>query len=214
MPFRSYFRYLSYLFVVVGFSFSNAGTYDDLFSAIRIDDAGTVKAVFQRGFDPNTRDPKGVPALSWAVQMDSPRSAAVIAGQPGLDVDAINPAGETALMLAALKGDLALCQRLLERGAAVNRPGWTPLHYAASGGEVKVVALLLERGAAIDAESPNQTTPLMMAARYGGEAGLDRLLASGADATRRNALGLRAVDFARMSGRERSEERRVGKECA
>jgi ankyrin repeat protein len=199
---RIYFRYISYLIVVVGFSCANAGAYEDLFSAIRIDDAGTVKSVFKRGFDPNTRDPKGVPALLWALQMDSPKSAAVIAEQPGLDVDASNQAGETALMLAALKGDLVLCQHLLERGAAVNRLGWTPLHYAASGGEAKVVALLLERGAAIDAESPNQTTPLMMAARYGSEAGLDRLLASGADATRRNELGLRAVDFARLAGRE------------
>lgn len=202
MSFRIYLRCAFYLFVGIGVSFANAGAYEDLFSAIRIDDAGTVTALFKRGFDPNTRDPKGVPALSWAVQMDSPKAAAVIAEQAGLDVDAINPAGETALMLAALKGDLALCLRLLDRGAAVNRTGWTPLHYAASGADAKVVALLLERGAGIDAESPNQTTPLMMAARYGSEAGLDRLLASGADATRRNALGLRAVDFARMSGRE------------
>jgi ankyrin repeat protein len=202
MKIRSYFRYLTYLFVLIGFSCANAGAYEDLFSAIRIDDAGTVKAVFKGGFDPNTRDPKGVPALLWALQMDSPKSAAVIAEQSGLDVDASNQAGETALMLAALKGDLVLCQQLLQRGAAVNRPGWTPLHYAASGDEAKVVALLLERGASVDAESPNRTTPLMMAARYGSEAGLDRLLASGADTTRRNELGLRAVDFARMSGRE------------
>jgi uncharacterized protein len=200
--YRNYFRLIAYLFVITGVSVSNANDRDDFLSAVRIDDAGTLKSLFQRGFDPNAVAANGVPVLLWAVQIDSPKSAAVIAEQPGLDVDATNASGETALMLAALKGDMALCLRLLERGAAVNRPGWTPLHYAASGNEPKTVALLLARGAVVDAESPNRTTPLMMAARYGSEGGLDRLLASGADATRRNELGLRAVDFARLAGRD------------
>jgi uncharacterized protein len=192
---RKYFRYIVYLIVIYGVSPSIAGDVEDLFSAIRIDDAGTVKSLLQRGLDPNVRDNKGVPALLWALQIDAPKSAAVIAEQAALDVDAANEAGETALMLAALKADMALCRRLLERGAAVNRPGWAPLHYAASSSDGKIVMLLLERGAAVDAESPNRSTPLMMAARYGSEEGLDRLLARGADTTRRNELGLRAVDL-------------------
>lgn len=202
MQTRNYFKYVFYLYFVVGVSCVAAGEAEDFFSAIRIDDVGTLKSLFKRGFDPNTRDPKGVPALLWAVQVESPKAAALIAEQAALDVEVTTAAGETALMLAALKADLPLCRRLLERGAVVNRSGWTPLHYAASGGDHKIVSLLLERGAVVDAESPNKTTPLMMAARYGSEESVDRLLASGADATRRNELGLRAVDFARMSGRE------------
>jgi uncharacterized protein len=199
---RNYFKFIVYLYVAIGVSSAIADDAAEVFSAIRIDDAGTLKSLFRRGVDPNVRDAKGVSALLWAVQTDAPKAAAVIAEQPALEVETTTAAGETALMLAALKSDIVLCRRLLERGAVVNRAGWTPLHYAASGGHAGIVNLLLERGAQVDAESPNKTTPLMMAARYGTEESVDRLLASGADATRTNELGLRAVDFARMSGRD------------
>jgi hypothetical protein len=67
--------------------------------------------------------------------------------------------------------------------------------------------LLLDRGAPIDAKSPNGSTPLMMAARYGAEASVDLLLARGADAKRRNDLNLDAADFARQGGRDFLVER-------
>jgi ankyrin repeat protein len=67
---------------------------------------------------------------------------------------------------------------------------------------VQVVELLLARGAAVDAVSPNGSTPLMLAARYGSEESVNLLLARGADAARRNERQLRAADFARLAGRE------------
>ena len=91
---------------------------------------------------------------------------------------------------------------LLARGGQVNRAGWTPLHYAASGPEPKLVALLLERGALIEAHSPNRTTPLMMAARYGANDSAVLLLQRGADVRVKNDAGFNAVDFARQAGRE------------
>jgi len=119
-----------------------------------------------------------------------------------IDVNALNQADESALMLAALRSDLTSSQRLIERGAMVNRSGWSALHYAASGSDARIVALLLDRGADIDAGSPNRSTPLMMAARYGSEACVSLLLARGADARRRNELDLGAADFARLAGRD------------
>src|SRR5580765_383823 len=104
--------------------------------------------------------------------------------------------------MAAMKGDLAAAELLLARGAKVNQPGWLALHYAATGPDAKVVQLLIDRGAEIDAASPNDTTPLMMAAQYGSEASVDLLLARGADVNRKNQKGLGAVDFAKLSGRE------------
>ena len=178
-----------------------AGSYDDFFIAVQNDRSDQVEALIQRGFDPNSRDPKGQPGLLIAAREQSSKVVRVLAEQPGIELDALNPAGESALMMAAIKGDLKGATVLLNRGAKVNQAGWSALHYAASGPEPKLVALLLERGAAIDAGSPNGTTPLMMAAQYGSEDGVRALLARGADAKLRNQLGLSASDFARKAER-------------
>jgi ankyrin repeat protein len=70
-----------------------------------------------------------------------------------------------------------------------------------------VLALLLDKGAPVNARSPNGTTPLMMAARYGSEQSVDLLLARGADPTALNDRQLGAADFARQGGREALAER-------
>jgi ankyrin repeat protein len=62
------------------------------------------------------------------------------------------------------------------------------------------VRLLLDHDAYIDAESPNKTTPLMMAARGGFRDIVEYLLAQDADLRLKNELGLTAVDFARAQG--------------
>lgn len=107
-------------------------------------------------------------------------------------------------MLAALRGNLSAARALIKLDADVNKTGWTPLHYAASGttqDAAAMVALLLEESAYIDAASPNGTTPLMMAVRY-GTADVARLLVEeGADPTLKNDLGLTAIDFARRADR-------------
>jgi uncharacterized protein len=172
------------------------------FRAVAVDNARTVKGLLAAGFDPNTADPKGQRALYLAMRDESLQVAELLLPHPALLVDATNPVDETALMMAALKGRLDWVQRLLDRGAAVNRKGWTALHYAASGPEPKVLALLLDRGALIEAPSPNATTALMMAARYGDERSVDLLLARGASPRARNDLQLNAADFAERGGRE------------
>lgn len=202
MNLLSYFKKAVYLVVVAAFFPVHAGSYEDFFEAVARDDAATIAALTRRGFDPNARDPKGQTGLFLALRDGAFQAAEVLLKDPSLEVDALNEAGETALMMAALKGRTEWARRLLERGAQVNRPGWSPLHYAATGPEPTVVKLLLDRGAAIDAESPNRSTPLMMAAQYGSEASVDLLLARGADARRKNALGLGAADFARLAKRD------------
>jgi ankyrin repeat protein len=108
--------------------------------------------------------------------------------------------GETPLMIAALRGDLANARRLVELGAQVNRPGWTPLHYAATGGHVAMTRWLLEESAYIDAESPNGTTPLMMAARQARQSIVELLIAEGADPTARNEAGFTVTDYLDRNG--------------
>ena len=118
---------------------------------------------------------------------------------PATRVEVRTQADESPLMLAALKGYLAVCQKLIARDADVNKTGWTPLHYAATGGHLAIVRLLLDEHAYIDAASPNGSTPLMMAAMFGNPETVKLLLDSGADATLVNQSNVTALDFARRS---------------
>jgi ankyrin repeat protein len=184
-----------------------AGSYDDFFTAIVRDNPRTIKSLLDKGFDANTRDEKGQTGLYVAIRNESLNAAEAILNGPKLDVNALNAAGESALMMAALKGQLELATKLLAHGAAVNKEGWAPLHYAATGPNDAVIGLLIDRGADIDARSPNGSTPLMLAAGYGPESNVDLLLKRGADVKRLNDLKLGAVDFARRAGRDSLAER-------
>jgi len=199
---RSRFKYLLYLVMAMALSPASAGVYDDFFRALTRDDVSWLRSLLQQGVDPNTRDPKGYPALSLALRRESPGAFALLLAHPDTDVNALNAAGESPLMLAAIAGDLDASQKLLARGARVNGSGWTPLHYAASGPNTRLVELLLSQGADLEAEAPNGSTPLMLAAQTGPEATIELMLRQGADPKRRNQRELQAVDFARMGGRD------------
>lgn len=200
---RKYFRKFVYLFVAIGFCSAHAGAYEDFFKGVEMDLADNVSALLARGFDPNSADANGSVALLLALKNESPKVVDVLLAHPAIKVDVPNVHGETALMMAALRGMVPAMQKLLDRGAQVNREGWTPLHYAASGPSADAVRLLLARGAAVDAPSPNRTTPLMMAARYGTEDAAMALIAAKADVSLRNERDMTAADFARSAGRDR-----------
>lgn len=197
-----YIRYILYLFVLLGFSISNAGSYDDFFEAIQRDDAAVLRALLKRGFDANTINPKGDYGLMLAIREPSLKVVEVLLEHPMTQVEVRNANDESPLMLASLKGYLELCKKLIARDADVNKPGWSPLHYAATGGHIAILTLLLDNHAYVDAASPNGSTPLMMAARYGTIDAVQVLLAAGADPNLKNALGLSAIDFAREVQRE------------
>jgi ankyrin repeat protein len=194
-------KYL-YLIVFIGYSVSYAGAYEDFFSAVERDDAWQVQSLLDRGVDPNSVSPQGQYALMLALRKPSPAVAQVLISSPATRVELRSDKDESPLMLAAIKGQLELCRRLIARNADVNKPGWTALHYAATSGSLEVVQLLLERYAYIDAESPNGSTPLMMAALYGTSETVKLLLEAGADPTIRNALGLSALDFAQRGNKQ------------
>lgn len=198
---KYYFRYVVYLSILIGFQSAVAGAFEDYFRALKMDNAGAVNELLARGFDPNSPDEKGQTGLHLAFREGASKVAAVLLMQPAIRVDAVNADDETPIMLAALRGNLAGVQMLLARGASVNRSGWSPLHYAATGPEVKVVAALLEKGAQVDALSPNGTTALMMAARYGSDDSAELLLRQGASTSLRNQKGMNAADFASSAGR-------------
>ena len=200
-----HFRFIVYLFLALGLSSARAGAYEDFFKAVNLDDARSVEALLARGFDPNSRDEKGQTPLYLSLREGSFKVSAVLLAHAQTRIDLANAVGETALMMAALKGHTAWVQQLLDRGARLDPAepkAWSALHYAASGPEPSAVQLLLARGARIDATSPNGSTPLMMASRYGQEDAVHLLLKQGADPRLRNDLNLSAADFARQAGRQ------------
>ena len=203
---RNYFRKLIYLIVFVGYSVSNAGSYEDFFVAVKTDDSATVSTLLKRGFDGNTRDPNGLTGLHVASREKSLSAASALLGWSKINVELRTTTDESPLMFAALNGLFDLSKALIAKGADVNKTGWTPLHYAATRGHLPVISLLLDNHAYIDASSPNNTTPLMMAAFYGTPSAVKLLLEAGADPLIKNDQGLSAIDFAHKNNRADSAE--------
>jgi len=201
-----YFKRVIYSFVLIGFSFAHAGSFEDFFRAIKSDDDATITGLLRRGFDPNTLDPAGQHGLLLAFRDRSIKSAEALIRWPKTTVEVRNATDESPLMFASLNGQLELAKLLISRGADVNKPGWAPLHYAATRGNLSVMVLLLDNHAYIDASSPNGTTPLMMAAFYGTPSAVKLLLEAGADPMLKNEQALTAIDFAHRNQRPESAE--------
>jgi ankyrin repeat protein len=186
-----------YLIIITGCSFARADAYTDFFRAVNVDNASVVAELLAKGFDPNTPSEKGQVALFIAMREDAPRVAAVLLASPKLNVDAANAAGETPLMMAALRGRLDWARKLIDRGAKVQKAGWSPVHYAATGPNTELLAMLLDRGANIDARAPDMSTPLMMAVRFGPEDNVRLLVKRGAEKSYINERNVTAAELAR-----------------
>lgn len=201
---RNYIKSTIFSLVFIGFSVCHAGSYEDFFLAIDNDNAGVVQSLLERGFDPNTVNPRGVPALLVSIKAPAPKIVKLLIAHPEIKIEARSPQDESALMLAAFIGDLTLCEVLIARDADVNKPGWTPLHYASTNAHLAVMQYLLDQYAYVDASSPNGTTPLMMAAMYGNSSAVKLLLEAGADPSLKNDKGLGALEFAQQVKKEES----------
>lgn len=114
----------------------------------------------------------------------------------GLQRDARDPQGATALLRACGGGHVACATLLLERGAdaaIAATSGATCLSAAISMRHRRVVERLLEHGAAPDQPLPGEVTPLMVAAALGLADMLELLLARGARPGLRDEQGNHAL---------------------
>lgn len=110
-----------------------------------------------------------------------------------------NHKGETALHLAASKGDVEGVRKLLAQGADPNlkdNAGWTPLHEACNVGHLGVVEELLQQGALLNTPGYQNDSPLHDAIRSGHIAVVKLLVERGASQSVLNIFGLRPVDYA------------------
>ena len=114
-----------------------------------------------------------------------------VGGPDGIDVNASQPDGATALHWAAYHDDLETARRLADAGAAAaaaNDLGVTPLALACGNGSPGMVRLLLAAGADPDAAVETGETVLMTCARTGNAEAVRRLVDAGADVNARESL--------------------------
>jgi uncharacterized protein len=119
----------------------------------------------------------------------------------GIDVNAADGDGSTALHWAAANGDIEITRALLNAGASVKAStrigSITPLFMAASNGNAAVIEALLTAGASAAETNGNGTTVLMMAAASGSAPAVTVLLDRGADPNAKDTTnGQTALMFA------------------
>ncbi|MFG6158070.1 ankyrin repeat domain-containing protein [Halomonas sp. 1390] len=96
--------------------------------------------------------------------------------EKGVDLEAVDSNGQTALLRAVSADAVEALQTLIELGAQIDRTvhhdtpldfGWSPLHVAANAGAVRAIEALLEKELDPTIVLKNGFTPLHIAAREG-----------------------------------------------
>jgi uncharacterized protein len=195
--FRAFALPLALFLALAGSAWADA--YQDALSAAALGHDDDLVELLNKGMDPNTVDAAGNTLLILAAR-DGHLTTVDLLLKRKAKVSARNFAGDSALMMAVLKGQTAVAKRLLEAGAPVNHSGWTPLMYAAYEGRTDLVELLLANGADVNARSPNLSTPLMLAARNGHMDAVRLLLKAGAETDLKNDQGYTAEAWANNAG--------------
>ena len=133
---------------------------------------------------------------------DDPVVGALI--RAGVDLEAVNARGHSALVLATYNGRLSTAALLLGAGAAPDGTGAgdAPLIGVAFKGHADIAALLLDRGADPDARGGAGRTALMTAALFDQAAVVELLLARGADPSLADHAGATARSLALGRGDE------------
>lgn len=153
--------------------------------------------------DPNTKNQAGYSALMIAAQGNNAAICKSLLQNKKTNSELKGPLGETALHLAAKKGQVDAIQILLSFRANPNSTdkfGSTPLMYAAEAGQTKACEALLLKDDNINQQNDWGNTALMYAAKEGKADTVKVLLAQKADATIWNTGKKTAMKFAKDRG--------------
>ena len=164
-----------------------------------------VQLLLDNGADVRVKDADGDSVLieainAWEGKIETLRLLLA----KGVEANAQNKAGMTALMTAADKGKLDVTGLLLEKGVDLNlkdAEGHTALDHAISNGHVDLAKLLRAKGATSKNVYRNDTEiaaaainfALLRAATYNRRSEIETLLAQGADVNSRNSNGETAL---------------------
>ena len=176
-----------------------AGSYDDILIAAEKGDSTQVIDLLKRGMDVNTTDSTGNTLLIIAARTGNTELLDFLLRNRANALKR-NKYGDSALMVAAFRGDAATVQRLLDAKAPPNHDGWTALHYAAYGGNAEIIRLLAAHDADLDAEAPNGQTALMLAANNGKLDAVKVLVDADADLDLEDREGRTALMLAQAGG--------------
>lgn len=179
-----------------------AANEKDFWFYVTNDKSDDIAELLGRGFDPNVQNKNQQPALIQAVRDGSWKVFDLLLSNPKINVNQLNPFGESALMYVALVGDLPRTQKLIDMGAKADQDGWSPLHYASIKGRASIVRLLLAKGARPNEISPTGDTALILAVQSDSIETVQLLLNAGADPLASNLKAQDAVDMARLKGKE------------
>ena len=206
--------------------------YTPLILAVMNNQKEILQLLIQAGADPDKKDTEGKTALDYAFEQRKEEITqlllvrlykdefgmtalhhAVLEGAEsheiekyltnGVYINAPRNDGVTALMLAALKGNIRLVELLVQHGANVYQnprdSHWTALHYAISGDHPEVVSFLCAHG--IDVQKTHDV--LHLAANTGNAEIARLLLDAGADVYARDGCcGNTALHDAVMKGHQ------------
>ena len=142
-----------------------------MFAAYNGHEAVVRLLVERDGVDINSRDIGGPGTPLRAAAYNGHEAVVRLLIERGVEINAKDDAGRTALMFAARKGHEAVVRLLTERGDveinAKDKEGKIVLMYAAEEGHEAVVRLLIERDGEINAKDNEGKTALMFAAEKG-----------------------------------------------
>jgi ankyrin repeat protein len=163
-----------------------------------------MKALLDRGADPNAANAEGTTALMWAATRGLDRVELLLSS--GARPNVADTAGFTPLMFAAgYSGHSDVVARLVQAGAEVNAltaNTWSALRDAVKGGDTTKLRLLLDSGAKLLVSPRNTNRMVFIAVSQDDTAALDLMLERGLSRDHAAQDGHTGLMFAASHGLE------------
>ncbi|MBI5898120.1 MAG: ankyrin repeat domain-containing protein [Rhodocyclales bacterium] len=189
------------LFFVLLSGLAAGGVYDDILDAAERGDSEAVVGLLQRGMDVNTADRDGNTLLMISARTENLELMRFLVSNRAA-VNRRNRFGDTALLIAAIKGSVGGVDLLHKSGAQLEPGGWSALHYSVFSDSFELLDWLVKNGAKLDARAPNGQTALMLAAKQGKLVHVKHLIDADADMDLEDFDGKSALALARSGGHE------------